>query len=102
MRFVLTPIPPVAQEQRQVWISNVEDWIEENWGLLNNQTVRELYYEVNYNSNFSTLSSLVNNLPKSLLDNYLSIAESIDASFPDFKSSLKTTNTINKDTKDAV
>jgi hypothetical protein len=102
LRFVLTPIPPVAQEQRQVWISNVEDWIEENWGLLNNQTVRVLYYEVNYNSNFSTLSSLVNNLPKSLLDNYLSIAESIDASLPDFKSSLKTTNTINKDTKDAV
>ena len=102
LRFVLTPIPPVAQEQRQVWISNVEDWIEENWGLLNNQTVRELYYEVNYNSNFSTLSSLVNNLPKSLLDNYLSIAESIDASLPDFKSSLKTTNSINKDAKDAV
>ena len=102
LRFLLTPIPPVAQEQRQVWISNVEDWIEENWGLPDNITVSEIYYEVNYNPILSTLSSLVNNLPKSLLDNYLSIAESIDASLPDIKPHLKTTNVLNKDTKEAV
>ena len=93
LRFVLTPMPAVAVEQRQIWIGKVEDWIEENWGLSSGITVGELYYEINYNPNISTLSSLVNDSPKSLLDNYLSIAEVIDASLPDIKPSL-TTNMI--------
>ncbi len=90
LRFVLTPMPAVATEQRQIWISKVEDWIEENWRVPSYTTVNELYYEVNYNPNISTLSSLVNDLPKSLLDNYLSIAEVIDASLQDVKPSPTT------------
>ncbi|MDY7008049.1 MAG: ParA family protein [Cyanobacteriota bacterium] len=99
LRFVLTPMPAVAAEQRQIWISKVEDWIEENWGLSSGITVGELYYEINYNPNISTLSSLVNDLPQSLLENYLSIAEVIDASLPDIQLSLTTDSIVEKATK---
>lgn len=102
LRFVLTPMPPVATEQRQIWISKVEDWIEENSGVPIGITVSELYYEVNYNPNISTLSSLVNDLPKSLLDNYLPIAEVIDASLPDIQLSLTTDTTVEKATKKTI
>jgi len=102
LRFVLTPMPAVAAEQRQIWMSKVEDWIEENWRVPSYTTVNELYYEVNYNPNISTLSSLVNDLPKSLLDNYLSIAEVIDASLPDLKPSLTTDTIVEKATKKTI
>ncbi len=90
LRFLLTPMPPVAAEQRQIWLNRVESWIEENWGLSSGTTVGELYYEVSYNPNISTLSSLVSDVPKSLLDAYLPIADAIDASLPDVKPSIAT------------
>jgi len=91
LRFLLTPIPPVAADQRQTWIVRVEDWIEENWGVPSGTTVGELHYEVPYNPNITTLSSLVNDVPKSLLNDYLQIADAIDASLPDIKTSAPTT-----------
>ncbi|RQH56537.1 ParA family protein [Okeania hirsuta] len=102
LRFVLTPMPAVAAEQRQIWIYEVEDWIEKNWRVPSYTTVNELYYEINYNPNISTLSSLVNDVPKSLLDNYLSIAEVIDASLPDIKPSLTTDTIVEKATKKTI
>lgn len=92
LRFLLTPMPLVAPEQRQTWITRVEDWIEENWGLPGETTVRELYYEIPYNPNITTLSSLVD-VPKSLLNDYLPLADAIDASLPDIKPNIAT-NTI--------
>lgn len=86
LRFLVTPMPPVGAEQRQVWIDKVENWIEENWGLPAGTTVSELYNLVNYNPSVATLSSLLNDLPKSLLDDYLPVAEIIDASLPEIKS----------------
>ncbi|GAB4287613.1 MAG: hypothetical protein Fur0025_21180 [Oscillatoriaceae cyanobacterium] len=88
LRFLLTPMPPVAAEQRQIWLNRVEDWIEDNWGLTSGTTVSELYYEISYNPNISTLSSLVSDVPKSLLDAYLPIADAIDASLPDVQPSV--------------
>lgn len=88
LRFLLTPMPPVAAEQRQIWLNRVEDWIEDNWGLTSGTTVSELYYEISYNPNISTLSSLVRDVPKSLLDAYLPIADAIDASLPDVQPSV--------------
>jgi cellulose biosynthesis protein BcsQ len=90
IRFLLTPMPLVAPEQRQTWITRVEDWIVENWGLPGETTVGELYYEIPYNPSITTLSSLVE-LPKSLLNGYLPIADAIDASLPDIKSNIETT-----------
>ncbi len=83
VRFLLTPVPAVASEQHQIWINKVEDWIEDNWGLPDEMTVRQLYYEVIYNASIVTLSSLVNNVPKNLIDAYLALADTIDASLPD-------------------
>ncbi len=91
LRFLLTPMPPVAAEQRQSWITRVEKWIEENWDLPSGTTVSELYYEVFYNPNITTLSSLVNDVPQSLLNDYLPVADAIDASLPDIKSNVAAT-----------
>lgn len=85
VRFLLTPVPAVASEQHQIWINKVENWIEDNWGLPNEITVGQLYHEVLYNPNITTLSSLVNDVPKSLIDTYVSLADTIDASLPDIK-----------------
>ena len=90
IRFLLTPMPLVAPEQRQTWITKVEDWIVENWGLPGETTVGELYDEIPYNPSITTLSSLVN-LPKSLLNGYLPIADAIDASLPDIKPNIERT-----------
>ncbi|MFQ4145236.1 ParA family protein [Chlorogloeopsis sp. ULAP02] len=90
LRFLVTPIPPVATEQQKIWRDKVENWIEDNWDVPIGTTVEELYYEVLYNPNISTLSSLVNDIPKSLLDAYLPLADTIDASLPDIKQNIVT------------
>lgn len=88
VRFLLTPVPAVAAEQHQIWINKVESWIEDNWGLPNEITVGQLYHEVLYNPNITTLSSLVNDVPKSLIDAYVPLADTIDASLPDIKPNI--------------
>lgn len=90
VRFLLTPVPAVASEQHQIWINKVENWIEDNWGLPNQITVGQLYHEVLYNPSITTLSSLVNEVPKSLLDAYLPLADTIDAGLPDFQLNIET------------
>ena len=96
IRFLLTPIAPVGDELQRSWTNRVESWIEDNWGLPEGTKVEELYHKILYNPNIATLSSLVTNLSNSLLDDYRPIAEVIDASLPDIKSSLATTNIENK------
>ncbi len=93
LRFLLTPMPPIAAEQRLIWITRVEKWIEDNWGLPNGTTVRELYYEIPYNPNIPILSSLINDVPPSLLNDYLPVADAIDASLPDIKPNIVATIT---------
>lgn len=88
--FLLTPIPTVTPELHKIWINKVEAWIEDNWGLPNETTIGQLYYEVLYNPNIATLSSLVNDVPKSLIDVYLPLADTIDASLPDTKYNILT------------
>ncbi len=65
---------------------------EENWGVPSGTTVGELHYEVPYNPNITTLSSLVKDVPKNLLNDYLPIADAIDPSLPDIKTSAPTTS----------
>jgi cellulose biosynthesis protein BcsQ len=96
IRFLLTPIAPVGDELQRIWTNKVESWIEDNWGLPEGTKVEELYHKILYNPNIATLSSLVNNISNSLLDDYLPIAEVIDASLPDIKSNLATTNVEDK------
>lgn len=98
VRFLLTPVPAVAAEQHQIWINKVESWIEDNWGLPNEMNIGQLYHEVLYNPNITTLSSLVNDVPKSLLDVYVPLADTIDASLPDFKPNIATKTIDNRRT----
>lgn len=82
IRFLITPIPPVATEQQNKWRSKVESWITDNWDLPKGMNVKQVYYEVLYNPNIVTLSSLVNNVPKSLIDAFTPLADTVDASLP--------------------
>ncbi|MBC6475335.1 MAG: hypothetical protein GDA48_23090 [Hormoscilla sp. GM102CHS1] len=81
LRFLVTPMLPVA-EKHLPWRTKVSNWIEENWSLPSGTTLGKQHLEVPYNSNITTLPSLVNDVPKSLLDNYLPIADAIAASLP--------------------
>jgi MinD-like ATPase involved in chromosome partitioning or flagellar assembly len=89
VRFLLTPLPALTKEEYNTYIIQiVEDWIEENCyednsSISQGPTVRELYHTVSYNTQITKLRSLVNEVPKSLLDEYLSLADTIDASLPD-------------------
>lgn len=85
LRFLLTPIAPVGDELQRIWTNKVESWIEDNWGLPVGTKVEELYHKILYNPNIATLSSLVNNVSNSLLEDYLPIEDVIYASLPDIK-----------------
>ncbi len=88
LQFLITPVPPVAAEQHQIWRNKVENWIEDNWGVPNGTTVGQLYNEVLYNPSIATLSSLINDVPQSLIDTYVPLADIIEASLPDIKSNI--------------
>jgi len=93
VRFLLTPIPSLSQEEYHTYItSKVEEWIEKNCyneeegyssSIFKGPTIKELYHTISYNSQIVKLRSLVNEVPKSLLDEYLPLADIIDASLPD-------------------
>lgn len=81
LRFLVTPMPPVA-EKHKTWRTKVSHWIEENWSLPSGTTLGNQHLEVPYNPNITTLPSLVNDVPESLLNTYLPIADAIAASLP--------------------
>lgn len=83
LRFLLTPMPPVASIQQQEWLGQAADWITKYWDIPPGVTVDELYYYVPYNSNIMTLESLFENVPTAILDSYLPVADVISASLPE-------------------
>lgn len=93
LRFLLTPMPILAEEQLGAWITKAEDWIVEHWGLPDSVSVGELYYKIFYNPSIAALSSLVG-APANLLNDYLPIVDAIDASLPDVKPVLPASTTI--------
>ncbi|BAC91192.1 ParA family protein [Gloeobacter violaceus] len=101
IHFLLTPIPLLAQEQSEVLMARVEEWLSENYGVPNNQLINEMYNVVYYNARTFLLRSLVNGIPKEIQDAYTSIADIIDASLPDVKSDLPGTK-LNKNKSDQI
>ena len=83
LRFLLTPMPPVAQTQQQEWLNRTADWITQYWGVPSSITVDELYYPVPYNPNIITLDSLFADVPTAILDPYMPVADAISASLPE-------------------
>ena len=83
LRFLLTPMPPVAQAQQQEWLSRTADWITQYWGVPSSVTVDELYYPVPYNPSIITLDSLFAEVPTAILDPYIPVADAISASLPE-------------------
>ena len=91
VRFLLTPIPTLPQYKELV--IKVEKWIDQNcyegdFAISLGPKIDELHHTIFYNPIITTLSSLVNDVPKSLLDEYTPIADTIDASLPDIKPSI--------------
>jgi len=93
LRFLLTPMPSLAEDQLNAWITKAEDWIVEHWGLPDGVSVGELYYKIFYNPSIAALSNLVG-APANLLNDYLPIVDAIDASLPDMKPVVTITTTI--------
>ena len=83
LRFLLTPMPPVAQVQQQEWLGFTADWITLHWGIPSPVTIDELYYPVPYNPNIITLDSLFADVPTAILDPYMPLANAISASLPE-------------------
>lgn len=84
LRFLLTPMPALAEDQLNAWITKAEDWIVEHWGLPDGVSVGEIYYKIFYNPSITALSNLISS-PVNLLNDYLPIVDAIDASLPDIK-----------------
>ncbi|MGA7934238.1 MAG: AAA family ATPase [Kovacikia sp.] len=97
LRFLLTPMPILAEDQLDAWITKAEDWITEHWGLPDGVSIGELYYKIFYNPSIAALSSLVGT-PANLMNDYLPVVDAIDASLPDIKSSVSTATTGNRRT----
>ena len=83
LRFLLTPMPPVAHTQQQEWLGQAADWIAGHWGVPSLVTVDELYYPVPYNPSIITLESLFAEVPTAILDPYVPVADAISASLPE-------------------
>lgn len=83
LRFLLTPMPPVAQTQQQEWLATTADWITQHWGVPSSMTVDDLYYPVPYNPSIITLDSLFAEVPTAILDSYVPVADAISASVPE-------------------
>lgn len=83
LRFLLTPMPAVAAIQQQVWIARVAEWIANNWEIPPSVTIDELYYQVPYNPNITTLASLSNDMPPGIPEAYIPLADAITASVPE-------------------
>ncbi len=88
LRFILTPMPVVAASQQQMWLAHTAEWISTHWTLPPFVTVDELYHEIPYNSNITTLNSLADEMPAGMLEPYSPIADDISASLPARESAL--------------
>ncbi len=85
LRFLLTPMPPVAQSQQQVWTLDAAEWIANNWGVPPSLTAEELYYKVPYNPNITTLENPFGDIIPGILEPYMPVADVIAASLPETK-----------------
>ncbi len=90
LRFLLTPMPPVTQSQQQVWAARTGEWIANNWDIPPSVTVEELYYQVPYNPNVTTLEGLFGEIPTGMLEPYMPVADAITASLPGTKPGIVT------------
>ncbi len=83
LRFLLTPIPAVAQSQQQIWLADTTDWIANNWVIPPSLTIEELYYQIPYNPVITTLTNLSTATIPGLLETYMPVADTITASLPE-------------------
>ncbi|MDQ2905238.1 MAG: AAA family ATPase [Chloroflexota bacterium] len=83
LRFLLTPMPPVAQSQQQIWASYTSEWIVDHWEVPPSLTVEELYYQVPYNPTITTLEKLFGDLVPGVLEPYIQVADAIAAGLPE-------------------
>jgi cellulose biosynthesis protein BcsQ len=98
LRFLLTPMPIAAEDQLDAWITKVEDWITDHWGLPDGVSVNELYYKIFYNPGIAVASSLVY-LSRNYPDDYLPLVNALDASLPNLKNLASSTPTVKSSKK---
>ena len=79
LRFVLTPVPPVALRQQQQWVTRATAWIAEHWERPSSVTVEDIFSQIPYNPYITTLTNLFADLPADVLEPYIPLADSISA-----------------------
>jgi len=84
LRFVLTPMPAVAQEQQRQWIERTAAWITEHWEWSPSVRVEDLYYQIPYNPAITTLTNLFGEVPTGILEPYIPVADAILACLPQY------------------
>jgi MinD-like ATPase involved in chromosome partitioning or flagellar assembly len=83
LRFLLTPVPSVNSSQKQIWLGRTEEWITDHWEIPSTLTVKDIYAEVPYNPEITTLENLIRDASQVVLSPYRPIADAITASLPD-------------------
>jgi cellulose biosynthesis protein BcsQ len=77
LRFLLTSMPEIAQDQQQSDIAQAVTWIAENWQVPRSLSTDELYYRIPYNPHIPTLASLVGNIESGIMKPYRPVADAI-------------------------
>jgi len=79
LRFLLTPMPPVAQSLQDLWLARTAAWIADHWEMPSSVVVEDIYYKIPYNANITTLTSLFDAVPVGILEPYIPVADAISA-----------------------
>ena len=83
LRFLLTPMPPVARSQQQQWLVKTAEWIADHWDAPASVTIDELYYQIPYNTSITMLLNLTDDIPLGMLEPYMPVADAISGSLSD-------------------
>ncbi len=88
LRFLLTPMPPVAHSQQQQWLAQAAEWIAEHWAVPTSVAIDDLYYQIPYNPSITTLANLSDDITSGMLEPYRPVAETILGSLSETKPAI--------------
>jgi MinD-like ATPase involved in chromosome partitioning or flagellar assembly len=83
LRFVLTPMPSVAQEKREEWLVATDDLIADLWGVDADTSAEELRAVIDYQPAITVVKQILQDVREDLQQSYRPIAGFIDAALPD-------------------
>ena len=77
LRFLLTSMPTVVQNQQKLEFAHAVAWLAENWQVPRSISVDDLYFQIPYNQNIPALTSLVGTIDAGVIKPYKAVANAI-------------------------